>query len=75
MSNTLNRVDKLAGIITGDLDSDNRNVLALMDVIELIKESSSLEDKAFIFLARVLETIDGEYEAYYLLEIIRSKEV
>lgn len=61
MSNTLNRVDKLAGIITGDLDSDNRNVLALMDVIELIKESSSLEDKAFIFLARVLETIDGEY--------------
>lgn len=68
MNNTLNRVDKLAGIITGDLDSDNRNVLSLIDVIELIKDGRSLEEKAFIFLGRVLETIDGEYGTILFVE-------
>ena len=68
MDNTLNRVDKLAGILTGDLDSDNRNILALIDIIELIKESRSLEENAFIFLGRVLETIDGEYGTILLVD-------
>ena len=60
MDNTSNRVDKLAGILTGNTDEDNRNILALIDVIELIKDKSSLEDKIFIFLGRLLETIDAE---------------
>ena len=50
MNNTFNRGDKLAGIVTGDLDSDNRNILALIDIIELIKDYRSLEENAFVFL-------------------------
>ncbi|NLV87765.1 MAG: diguanylate cyclase [Tissierellia bacterium] len=68
MNNTFNRGDKLAGIVTGDLDSDNRNILALIDIIELIKDYRSLEENAFVFLGRVLETIDGEYGTILLVE-------
>lgn len=68
MKNTLNRVDKLAGIVTGDLDSDNRNVLALIDVIELIKDDCNIETKTFEFLGRVLEAIDGEYGTVMFVE-------
>lgn len=60
MDNTINRVDKLAGILTGNTDEDNRNILALIDVIDLIKEKKDIKEKAFIFLGRLLETIDAE---------------
>ena len=74
MDNTSNRVDKLAGILTGNTDEDNRNILALIDVIELIKDKSSLEDKIFIFLGRLLETIDAEYATMIpILDIKRTK--
>lgn len=61
MVNTSNRADKLAGILTGNTNEDSRNILAIMDVIELIKEDIKIEDKIFIFLGRLLETIDAEY--------------
>ncbi len=68
MDNTINRVDKLAGILTGNLDEDNRNVLALLDIIELIKEDSDIKEKTFTFLGRLLETIDAEWATMMLIE-------
>lgn len=74
MDNTLNRVDKLAGIITGNIDEDNRNILALMDVIELIRENCDIEEKIFVFLGRLLETIDAELATMILVKNDQSIE-
>lgn len=60
MDNTANRVDKLAGILTGNTEEDNRNILALMDIIELIKDKSPRYEKTAVFLDRLLDTIDAE---------------
>ncbi len=74
MDNTSNRVDKLAGILTGNTDEDNRNILALIDVIELIKEKLNLEYKIYKFLGIVLETIDAEYVTMVsILDIKKTK--
>ncbi|MDR7857303.1 diguanylate cyclase [Tissierella sp.] len=61
MGDTINRIDKLAGILTGNTEEDNINLSALIDVIELIKEKGNVGDKTFKFLGRLLETIDAEY--------------
>lgn len=68
MDNTINRVDKLAGILTGSMDEDNRNILALMDIIELIRENRDIEGKVFTFLGRLLETIDAEWATMVLIQ-------
>lgn len=68
MDNTMNRVDKLAGIITGNMDEDNRNILALMDIIELIRENLNIRSKIFKFLGRLLETIDAEWATMVLIQ-------
>lgn len=67
MGNTINRSDKLAGILTGKIEEDNINLLALIDVIDLIKEKSNLEDKIFTFLGRLIETIDAEHGTFISL--------
>jgi hypothetical protein len=61
MMNTSNRADKLAGILTGNTNEDNINILAIMDIIDLIKDGSCIDTKIFIFLGRILETLDAEY--------------
>ena len=68
MDNTINRVDKLAGILTGSMDEDNRNILALMDIIELIRENRDIKGKTFTFLGRLLETIDAEWATMMIIE-------
>lgn len=74
MDNASNRVNKLAGIITGNTDEDNRNILALIDIIELIKDKDSLENKIYDFLGRVLETIDAEHATFIsILDIKKTK--
>lgn len=75
LTNTLNRVDKLAGILSGNINQDQRNVLALLDVIDLVKVDKKKEEKIFEFLGRLIETIEGEYASLLLLdeEIIYSR--
>ncbi|MFA5577081.1 MAG: diguanylate cyclase [Tissierellaceae bacterium] len=68
MTNVASRVDKLAGILTGNTDDDNRRVLALMDIIELVKDTRAIKDKAYTFLSRVLETIDAQYGTIIFVE-------
>ncbi|MCK9444218.1 MAG: diguanylate cyclase [Tissierellaceae bacterium] len=68
MTNAASRVDKLSGILTGNSDDDNRRVLALIDIIELVKDKTYLKDKAYIFLSKVLETIDAQYGTIIFVE-------
>ena len=58
--NTLHRVDRLAGIISGNINQDQRNVLAILDIIDLVKENINKEEKIFKFLGRLIETIEAE---------------
>ena len=49
LANTLNRVDKLAGILSGNTNQDQRNILAILDVIELVRENIGREEKYLNF--------------------------
>lgn len=61
LDNTLNRVDRLAGILSGNINQDQRNILALLDVIDLTKGNMKRDDKIFEFLGRLIETVEGEF--------------
>ena len=58
--NTLHRADRLAGIISGNTNQDQRNVLAILDIIDLTKSNIPKEDKIFEFLGRLIETVEAE---------------
>lgn len=60
LTSTLNRVDRLAGIISGNINTDERNILAILDVLNIVKSYDKKEDIIFEFLGRVLETIEAE---------------
>lgn len=54
------RLDKLAGIITGNTVHDQRIGLVLVEIIELMREKSSKEDKIFRILGRLIEILEAE---------------
>lgn len=67
MDKSINRADKLAGILTGNTNDDNRNLIALIDIIDLIKENYSIKDSAYLFLGRLIETLDADLASLILL--------
>ncbi len=68
MTNSSNRADKLAGILTGSTESDNRNILAVIDIIDLIKESKDLKYKSFEFLGRLLDVVEAEHATLMVID-------
>lgn len=54
------RTDKLAGIVSGNVVQDQRNVLVIAEAIELLTEGRSLEDKIYIMLGRLIEILEAE---------------
>lgn len=60
IGNSKNRLDKLAGIVTGNIVQDQRNALAMVEIINLLKEDVSREKKIHRFLGRIIEIIEGE---------------
>lgn len=60
ISNKVKRKDKLAGIVSGNMVQDNRNVLALLELIELIREDASREDKIYKLLGRIIEISEAQ---------------
>ncbi|MFS0673981.1 diguanylate cyclase [Ornithinibacillus sp. 179-J 7C1 HS] len=58
--------NKLTGIISGDEIRDARNVLALVELIQLTNESITVEEKIYQFLGRMIEIIEAQY-GYILL--------
>ena len=61
IANNIKRGDRLAGIISGNTVQDQRNVLAIMDVIDLYNRDMAKEDKIYEFLGRIIESVDAEY--------------
>lgn len=60
LTDTLKRVDRLAGILSGNINIDQRNLLAILDVLNIAKSVDKKEDIIFEFLGRVIETIEAE---------------
>ena len=60
LTDTLNRGDRLAGIISGNINNDQRNILAILDVLNIVKNYDKKEDIIFEFLGRILETVEAE---------------
>lgn len=61
-SNTIGetaRLDKLAGIISGNMVKDQRNVLVIVEIINLLKKSMPKKDKIFLALGRLIEIVEA----------------
>lgn len=68
MGNSYNRIDKLAGVLTGNTNIDSRNLMTILDMVNLGIKPITFKEKAHLFLGRTLDTIDGEYATLLLLE-------
>lgn len=60
-------LDKLAGIITGNIVHDHRMVLAIVEIIELIKKNISKQNKYFLLLGRLIEITESKKGSLILL--------
>ncbi len=49
------RFDKLAGILTGNISNDTRNIQAMVDVLELLRTSDSKSDKLYSVLTTLID--------------------
>lgn len=68
LADTLNRVDRLAGILTGNINTDQSNVLAILDTINIVKGTISKDKKIFSFLGKVIEVLQAEYSTLIQLD-------
>lgn len=54
------RADKLAGIYTGYTNTDYRNALTLVNIIDLIQAKKQIKDKTYIFLGWLIDILEAE---------------
>ncbi len=62
------RLDKLAGIVTGNTVKDQRIGLVIVEIIDIVKEKSDKEDKIFKVLGRMIETLEAEQGILIVLD-------
>ena len=62
------RVDKLAGIVTGNIIHDQRNVLVITEIIGLISRNSTIKEKIFTVLGRLIEILEAEEGILFTVE-------
>ena len=61
MSKTTKRIDKLAGIISGNLVEDQRKVETMLEVLDLQRSTEiEREEKLFNFLGRIIEVSEAQ---------------
>lgn len=60
--------NKLSGIVSGNTVQDSRNVLVMVDLIELIKQDMSLDDKIFNLLGRIIEITESQHGMFFTIE-------
>ncbi|WP_077370046.1 diguanylate cyclase [Anaerosalibacter sp. Marseille-P3206] len=68
IANNIKRGDRLAGIISGNTVQDQRNVLAIMDIIDLYNKDLNKNEKIYEFLGRIIEIVDAEYGMLILID-------
>ncbi|MBU3190513.1 diguanylate cyclase [Clostridium bowmanii] len=59
--------NKLSGIVSGNVVQDSRNVLAMVELIEIIKAESDLETKIFNALGRIIETTEAQNGMFFIV--------
>jgi diguanylate cyclase (GGDEF)-like protein len=64
----------IGGILTGNEVQDSRNVLALVELIELVNKNLDRKEKIYNFLGRTIEIIEAEFGILILLEKNKIKE-
>jgi diguanylate cyclase (GGDEF)-like protein len=69
MSKNIKRIDRLAGIISGDLVEDQRKVETMLEILELQRDSEkALEEKMFSFLGRIIEVSEAQTGGIFYVE-------
>ncbi|EOD01662.1 diguanylate cyclase [Caldisalinibacter kiritimatiensis] len=67
ISNSTDRLDKLAGIVTGNTVQDQRNVLVIVELINLLQQKLSVEDKIYKYLGRLIEYLAASEGILFIL--------
>ena len=62
------RTDRLTGIISGNAIQDHRNVLAMIELIELININISREDKIYSLLGRIIEITEAQKGILFIMD-------
>jgi diguanylate cyclase (GGDEF)-like protein len=60
IGNNRKRLDKLAGIISGNTTQDHRNVQVIVEIIEFLKERKPFQEKIFEILGRLIEITEAK---------------
>jgi diguanylate cyclase (GGDEF)-like protein len=69
MSKSTKRIDRLSGIISGDLVDDQRKVETMLEILELSRDSErTKEEKMFNFLGRVIEVSEAQTGGIFYVE-------
>jgi diguanylate cyclase (GGDEF)-like protein len=69
MSKNIKRIDRLAGIISGDLVEDQRKVETMLEILELQREGEkTLEEKMFSFLGRIIEVSEAQAGGIFYID-------
>lgn len=67
MDNVFDKVDKLAGILTGNNEIDNKNILGLVQTVHLIEEEIDLKEKIYRYLGELSSILDSETATIIIL--------
>ncbi len=69
MIRTVKRVDKLAGIISGNMVEDQRNIETMIEMLELQRNDKlSLEEKLNEFLGKIVELSEADIGYIFILD-------
>jgi transcriptional regulator with GAF, ATPase, and Fis domain len=69
MSKNIKRIDKLAGIISGDLVEDQRKVETMLEILELQRNTEmTVEGKLFNFLGRLIEVSEAQTGVMFYID-------
>ena len=69
MSNSIKRIDRLAGIISGDIVEDQRKTETMLEILDLQRDSDkTLEEKLFSFLGRIIEVSEAQTGGIFCIE-------
>ncbi len=68
IKNKTKPLDKLDGILTGNSTQDAKNVLAIVETIQLFKTNLDEKEKIYIYLGRIMETVGSQYGYLFFLE-------
>ncbi|PJI09495.1 MULTISPECIES: diguanylate cyclase [Clostridium] len=60
--------NKITGIITGNAVKDSRNVLVMVEFMEMLRDNDKMEKKIFSILGRLIEFFEATYCSFILLD-------